>query len=55
VGEGEGSTAIWETCGALFIKEGDSVDDGGSTYVDLSGRQGCSLVSDVVAEMLSRG
>ncbi len=55
VGEGEGSTASWETCGELSVREGDLVDGGGSTYVDLSGRQGCHLVSDVVAEMLSRG
>ena len=55
MGEREASTTSWETCGGLSVKEGDSVDDGGSTYINLSGHRGCSLASDVVAEMISIG
>jgi len=55
VGEEEYCTASSETCGDLSVRGGGSVSGKGSTYVDLSGRHGCPLVSDVVAEMLSNG
>ncbi len=53
-GAAEESAVLRDTCGLVSGGEGESLDDGGPTGVDRSGRQGCPLVSDVAAVMLSR-
>ena len=55
VGAGKESAVVWGTCGSVPVGEGESMVEGGPTYVDRSGRQGWPLVSDVVAVTLSKG
>ncbi len=54
VGAAKESAVIRDKCGSVSDGEGESLEDGDPIGVDRSSRQGCPLVSDVAAMMLSR-